>query len=535
MITKNYLFIAQVVDQAAQEVMLLVANSHEKVYDFKSVETNIKRYREHSYTFLDSTEGSVFLHINHYGDYSKYGHVYISDGLGINYSLSLKYNVRGDGGQCDFEKVNSLEGLYIANVLDPDYMKDHAQEIEEQEFQEEVGMEERKLKRAEAHNAFMEYITTVISFNKGGSWHRLKAPDRDSTGKKYECEDNNCYLNFFGVSSAIAPFYSVDSAAGIIIANGTVGKYLSKETTDINTFLTRDGGLTWFEIRKGAHIYEIGDHGALIVIADNHNPTDRIHYSWDEGLSFQELVIANEPMMVENVIIEPSSTGQHFVVYGNRMKKGKKMGVVIGIDFSSLHEPQCKNPENPDATDSDYEKWTPNDGRAGKECLLGRKVIYVRRKREAQCYNGLDFERKTFIENCQCVEDDFECDVGYHRPAEGEPCSRIDPTTEHEIQKPPEQCNHYYRISKGYRRIPGDTCTNGLAYDPIIVPCPYSGIHALIGNASFGLFLLICVILVYYGITGNYFKGIGDTLRIQRQTNSNIPDYVNIVIKSLIV
>jgi hypothetical protein len=33
--------------------------------------------------------------------------------------------------------------------------------------------------------------------------------------------------------------------------------------------MSRDGGLTWFEIAKGSHIYEIGDHGGVIVLASD--------------------------------------------------------------------------------------------------------------------------------------------------------------------------------------------------------------------------------------------------------------------------
>jgi hypothetical protein len=33
--------------------------------------------------------------------------------------------------------------------------------------------------------------------------------------------------------------------------------------------MSRDGGLTWSEIRKGSHIYEISDHGGLILMASN--------------------------------------------------------------------------------------------------------------------------------------------------------------------------------------------------------------------------------------------------------------------------
>ena len=107
MLTKDYLFVAQVIDQEVQEVTLLASNSSLKNYDLQAIETSSKSFKEHSYTFLDTTENSVFLHINHFGDNSKYGHVYISDIDGLKYSQSLRYNVRSQDNQCDFEKVKN--------------------------------------------------------------------------------------------------------------------------------------------------------------------------------------------------------------------------------------------------------------------------------------------------------------------------------------------------------------------------------------------------------------------------------------------
>jgi len=37
----------------------------------------------------------------------------------------------------------------------------------------------------------------------------------------------------------------------------------------VNTYLSRDGGLSWEETKKGSHIYEVADHGSLIVMADD--------------------------------------------------------------------------------------------------------------------------------------------------------------------------------------------------------------------------------------------------------------------------
>ena len=46
-----------------------------------------------------------------------------------------------------------------------------------------------------------------------------------------------------------------------------MGKYLSVRDDEVNTFLSSDGGHTWKEIFKGSHIYEVSDHGGLLVMA----------------------------------------------------------------------------------------------------------------------------------------------------------------------------------------------------------------------------------------------------------------------------
>jgi hypothetical protein len=105
MLTKDYLFVSQVADQELQEVSLLATKSSLKQYGFQTIETTSKSFKEHSFSFLDTTESTVFLHINHFGENSKYGHVYISDIDGLKYSMSLKYNIRTNDNRCDFEKV----------------------------------------------------------------------------------------------------------------------------------------------------------------------------------------------------------------------------------------------------------------------------------------------------------------------------------------------------------------------------------------------------------------------------------------------
>jgi hypothetical protein len=63
------------------------------------------------------------------------------------------------------------------------------------------------------------------------------------------------------------------------MGTGNTGTYLSSR--DTNTYLSHDGGVNWFEILNGSHVYEIGDHGGIIVMATDTKPTNKVLFSWD--------------------------------------------------------------------------------------------------------------------------------------------------------------------------------------------------------------------------------------------------------------
>ena len=91
---------------------------------------------------------------------------------------------------------------------------------------------------------------------------------------------------------------------------GNLGSKLTSNDSPKNLYLSRDGGLTWRSIRPGKYIYEIGDHGALIVIALKNIPTKIVEFSWDEGLTWETLQISERDVYIENIIIEPNSVSQ---------------------------------------------------------------------------------------------------------------------------------------------------------------------------------------------------------------------------------
>ena len=71
----------------------------------------------HTFTVMDTSEESVFLHVQTLGADIPIGNIYVSDGSGALYAVSLTNVLRGTE-LVDFEKVNSLEGVFIANKFE---------------------------------------------------------------------------------------------------------------------------------------------------------------------------------------------------------------------------------------------------------------------------------------------------------------------------------------------------------------------------------------------------------------------------------
>lgn len=173
------------------------------------------------------------------------------------------------------------------------------------------------------------------------------------------------------------------------------------------------------------------------------------------------------------------------------------------LDFSSLHTQQCQGVDNAGATTSDYELWSPNDGRhgTGSNCFLGQQVTYVRRKQQSQCFNGEDLERVTHREPCACTEMDYECDWGYSRPIGSTGQCKLDfePAVweEKRKQRVSEQCEEYgvYEVTQGYRKVPGNICTSGLQLAPAVYKCTGFSVFSLRGA------FLLCALagLLFYG------------------------------------
>jgi hypothetical protein len=232
-------------------------------------------------------------------------------------------------------------------------------------------------------------LQTRITHNDGGSWQPLKPPSRDSNGALYPCDDNTkCALHLHG------PKYEFDfgklqhdsSATGLMLAVGNVGEFLAPRS-ESDMFLTRNAGITWEEVHKGANIWAFGDSGSILVIANHEQPTDHVQYTTDHGLHWKEYNFGIE-LRVNSLTSDPKGSSRKFILTGWDLESpAPSVSTVVYLNFAELTSRQCRHhqmgevfPLNAsvgvldvnDLAHSDFEVWDPSEDRG--ECLLGAKV-----------------------------------------------------------------------------------------------------------------------------------------------------------------
>ncbi|CAH7687245.1 hypothetical protein PPACK8108_LOCUS22000 [Phakopsora pachyrhizi] len=160
----------------------------------------------------------------------------------------------------DFEKIVAVEGISIANtILNVEEIEAHKEEVK---------------------------VQTKITFDDGGHWSLIHAPEKNVRGKGFKCDVSDiqsCALHLHSVTQPhnFGRVFSTPSP-GILMGVGTVGEQLLPYG-DCDTFLSIDGGLDLKMIKEGATKYEIGDQGGLIVLINDESNTDEVDYIVDFG------------------------------------------------------------------------------------------------------------------------------------------------------------------------------------------------------------------------------------------------------------
>lgn len=132
--------------------------------------------------------------------------------------------------------------------------------------------------------------------------------------------------------------YSSPSVVGLLMAVGNVGRHLAPYT-ESDTFLSRDAGFTWEEIHKDAHLWEFGDSGSILVLANDEVPTNHVLFSTDEGMTWREYQFGTQKIRVQVIVTVPSDTSRRFLLLGHYAASSES--VAVYLDFSSLTRKKC--------------------------------------------------------------------------------------------------------------------------------------------------------------------------------------------------
>lgn len=160
---------------------------------------------------------------------------------------------------------------------------------------------------------------------------------------------------------------------------------------------------------------------------------------------------------------EPGENTTTFTMFGSA--NDHHQWIIITIDLKNTFTRNC--------TQDDYKFWSPSPPNSSVSCVLGSRNTFQRRLAHTNCYHGVNYERAVTKEVCECTRRDFECDFGFMQSLNE--CVR-NKSAKYDPFAIPADCRpgHYYKRTKGYRKIDGDVCTISgyMSYAPDMIPCP---------------------------------------------------------------
>ncbi|XP_066518769.1 sortilin-related receptor isoform X1 [Hoplias malabaricus] len=404
------------------------------------------------YYIADASEDQVFVCVNH----NNATHLYISDTQGLAFSLSLEnilyYSPEGSGSNtliryfanepfADLHRVEGLRGVFVATLINGSVSEDN--------------------------------MRSVITFDKGGTWELLQPPAADSLGGTIVCQlSKGCSLHLaqrwsqlLNIQLRRMPILSKESAPGLIMATGSVGKNLANKP---NVYVSSSAGVRWREALAGPHFYTWGDHGGILMAIAQGGSTRTLKFSTNEGETWTEFQFSEQEVYVYQLLTEPGEKSTIFTIFGSYADQ-KHSWLILQVNASDVLGVPC--------SEGDYKQWSPSDEH-GNGCLLGRELVYNRRTPHATCFNGQDFDRPVTLSNCSCTRQDYECDYGFKLSEDLSLQVCVpDPEFSGNLYAPPVPCpvGTTYRRSKGYRKVPGDSCSGGdveARLDGEMLPCP---------------------------------------------------------------
>lgn len=398
---------------------------------------------------LNSMEIFLYVQTSNVKDH-EFGALLKGNFNGTLFSTVLNNVNANEEGIIDFEKIDTLEGLLIANIV-----KNSEDVINGQEKQ----------------------IITKFSYNNGATWFEFPKPYKDLNGDVIKCD--TCSLHLHSVTDRTDPLhdtFSSKSALGMLFGLGNVGNHLLplSDSENLSLYFSKDAGLTWRELFKGNYIWEFGDQGTLLFVVETSIETNIIKYSTDFGDTWVDYNFSpDKKYIVEDIL---TSSSDSLLKINLLVISPENFHDIISFDFNNIYPRQCASPFSSEKSISDdFEYFIPYNSELGNSCLFGHTVKYVRRKPNKDCFigNAPLYLRNTIVNNCKCTREDYECDYNYELANDGtcQLVKGLKSLTGKEVCSDPFVSEWW--TPTGYRKLDMSTCENGLILDKISVKsCP---------------------------------------------------------------
>ena len=373
-------------------------------------EFGTQRINEEAYTVLESTNYSIQVDVMNTSPKNPMGVLFTSNSNGTYFTRNIDYTNRNYAGNVDFEKIQGIQGIVLVNTVA------NGADIE-------AGLAADKL------------VVTEISFDDGRTFQNLKVG-----GKRLHLHSVTDLSNVGRVFSS--------PAEGLVMGIGNTGKSL-KAYEEGDLYVSDDAGLTWREGLDGAHKYEFGNEGGVVVAVDDEEATSEIQYSINHGKDWTKADLP-EKIRAQLLTTVPDSTSLKFLLTGKQGSGSKASWYIFMIDFAGLRERTCE--------EKDFYNWPARvDEDGNPSCVMGHLQFYRRRNSDADCFIEERFlAARPVFEPCKCTKQDFECDYNFVRSADRTECIPSGPLAVPEgACKDPDAT---FKGSSGWRLIPGNEC-----------------------------------------------------------------------------
>ncbi|KKA30129.1 hypothetical protein TD95_002003 [Thielaviopsis punctulata] len=422
-IVKKYMM-AATASFGTDEMGLYVSDDAQNWHRAMFPTTHDHRLNQEAYTVLESTNYSIQVDVMTTRPSNPMGVLFTSNSNGTYFTENIEHTNRNMRGHVDFSKIGNIQGVYLTNTVE------NWAEVE---------------KKIDAPKK----IVTSISFDDGRTFEHISAGG------------DRIHLHSITDANNIGPMFS-SPAPGLVLANGNTGDSL-KAMKDSDLYVSDTGGVSWKKALSGPHMFAFGDQGSIMVaIADTRaEDVTEFSYSLNHGEKWEQVKLPDDlKLQPEAIFTTEDSSILKFIVEGHSNTRQKFH--IVTIDFEGLHERTCE--------DMDMEDWHARADSGGKPtCVMGTKLTYRRRKKDADC-----FIKKAFtvpvpkIEACDCTESDFECDYNFVR--KDDKCEKAGPVLAPDGVCKDQKPDAIFKGSSGWRLIPGNQCkrTGGEQKDALV-------------------------------------------------------------------